>query len=194
VLLEIRHVTQYRYAGPVRESVMEVWMQPQKSARQRLVSFDLELDPPAQLFSFADSFGNPVYHFDVPQPHEQLTITANAAVETQPPPRLPEELDIGEWDRLRSDHLRGENYVFHFSFTTWGWIHLLLGIVTAGAGAGLFFGKTWARTVAVIAAGVSLLGSFMWLPHYPIWSLVIMALDVFVIWAAIVHGRALADE
>ena len=39
-----------------------------------------------------------------------------------------------------------------------------------------------------------MLGSFMWLPHYPIWSLVIIALDVFVIWAAIVHGRALADE
>jgi len=87
-------------------------MQPQKTARQRLVSFDLELDPPAQLFSFADTFGNPVYHFDVPQPHEQLTITAHAAVETQPPPRLPEELDMGEWDRLRSDFLRGENFDF----------------------------------------------------------------------------------
>jgi len=91
-------------------------------------------------------------------------------------------------------YLRGENYVFHFSFTTWGWIHLLLGVVTAAAGAGLFFGKTWARTVAVIAAGASMLGSFMWLPHYPIWGLVIMALDVFIIWAAIVHGRALVDE
>jgi transglutaminase-like putative cysteine protease len=112
MLLEIRHVTQDHYAAPVRESVMEVWMQPQKTARQRLVSFDLELDPPAQLFSFADTFGNPVYHFDVPQPHEQLTITANAAVETQPPPRLPEELDMGEWDRLRSDFLRGENFDF----------------------------------------------------------------------------------
>ncbi|WP_293898610.1 transglutaminase family protein [Phenylobacterium sp.] len=110
MLLEIRHVTQYRYAAPVRESVMEVWMQPQKSASQRLVSFDLELDPPAQLFSFADTFGNPVYHFDVPQPHERLTITANAAVETQPPPRLPEELDMGEWDRLRSAYLRGDNF------------------------------------------------------------------------------------
>lgn len=112
MLLEIRHVTQYRYAAPVRESVMEVWMQPQKSSRQRLVSFDLELDPAAQLFSFADSFGNPVYHFDVPQPHDQLTITAHAAVETQPPPRLPEDLDGGEWDRLRTDHVRGEYFDF----------------------------------------------------------------------------------
>ena len=91
-------------------------------------------------------------------------------------------------------YLRGENYVFHFSFTTWGWIHLLLGLVTAGAGAGLFFGKTWARTLAVIAAAVSMIGSFAWLPHYPIWGMMIIALDVFVMWAAIVHGRALVEE
>lgn len=112
MLLEIRHVTQYRYAFPVRESVMEVWMQPQKSIRQRLVSFDLELDPPAQVFSYADSFGNAVYHFDVPQPHDSLTITARSAVETQPPTPLPEHLDLGEWDRLRSEFLRGENFDF----------------------------------------------------------------------------------
>jgi len=110
VLLEIRHVTQYNYAAPVRESVMEVWMQPQKSARQRLVSFDLDLDPPAQVFSYADSFGNAVYHFDVPQPHERLTITARSAVETQSAPPLPEQLDRGEWDRLKSEFLRGENF------------------------------------------------------------------------------------
>lgn len=112
MLLEIRHVTQYRYASSVRESVMEVWMQPQKSARQRLVRFDLELDPPAQVFSYADSFGNAVYHFDVPQPHEALTITARSAVETQSPPPLPDRLDMGEWDRLRSEFLRGENFDF----------------------------------------------------------------------------------
>lgn len=112
MLLEIRHVTQYRYAVQVRESVMEVWMQPQKSARQRLVSFDLDLDPPAQVFSYADSFGNAVYHFDVPHPHDKLTITARSAVETQAAPPLPANLDRGEWDRLRSEFLRGENFDF----------------------------------------------------------------------------------
>lgn len=110
MLLEIRHVTQYRYDAPVRETVMELRMQPQKSARQRLVSFDLEIDPPAQLFSYADTFGNAVYHFDVPQPHDRLTISSRAAVETQAPPPLPEALDLGEWDRLRSEFLRGENF------------------------------------------------------------------------------------
>jgi transglutaminase-like putative cysteine protease len=112
MLLEVRHVTQYHYAEPVRESVMEVWMQPQKGARQRLVSFDLELDPPAQLFSYADAFGNAVYHFDVPQPHDRLNIVARSAVETQAPPPLPAALDMGEWDRLKSDFVRGENFDF----------------------------------------------------------------------------------
>jgi transglutaminase-like putative cysteine protease len=112
MLLEVRHVTQYHYAEPVRESVMEVWMQPQKGARQRLVSFELELDPPAQLFSYADAFGNAVYHFDVPQPHDRLSIVARSAVETQPPAPLPEALDMGEWDRLKSDFVRGENFDF----------------------------------------------------------------------------------
>jgi transglutaminase-like putative cysteine protease len=112
LLLEVRHVTQFHSAEPVRESVMEVWMQPQKGARQRLVSFELEVDPAAQLFSYADAFGNAVYHFDVPQPHERLTIHARSAVETQAPPALPEALDMGEWDRLRSDFVRGENFDF----------------------------------------------------------------------------------
>jgi len=112
MLLEIRHVTQYHYAEPVRESVMEVWMQPQKGARQRLVSFDLDLDPAAQLFSYADPFGNAVYHFDVPQPHDRLNIVARSAVETQAAAPLPEALDMGEWDRLRGDFVRGENFDF----------------------------------------------------------------------------------
>lgn len=112
MLLEIRHVTEYHYAGPVRESVMELWMQPQKGGSQRLVSFELDIDPPARLFSYADSFGNAVYHFDVPQPHRTLRIEARAAVETNPRVDLPEALDYGEWDRLRSGFVQSETFEF----------------------------------------------------------------------------------
>jgi transglutaminase-like putative cysteine protease len=112
MFLEIRHLTQYRYEAPVRESVMELWLQPQKSARQRLVSFDLDLDPTAKLFSYVDAFGNAVYHFDVPHPHEKLTIVGKAAVETEPARQLPEALDMGEWDRLRGEFVRGEWFDF----------------------------------------------------------------------------------
>lgn len=112
MLLAVRHSTRYQYDHPVRESVMELWMQPQKRATQRLISFEVELDPAAQLFSYADTFGNAVYHFDIPQPHDRLTITARAAVETETPAALPEGLDRGEWDRLKSDFVRGEHFDF----------------------------------------------------------------------------------
>ena len=112
MFLEIRHLTQYQYAAPVRESVMELWLQPAKSGRQRLISFDLDLDPTAKLFSYVDCFGNAVYHFDQPQPHERLTIVAKAAVETEPDLDLPSALDVGEWDRLRSEFVRGEWFDF----------------------------------------------------------------------------------
>ncbi|CAN5478297.1 transglutaminase family protein [soil metagenome] len=108
MLLEIRHITQYHYERPVRESLMELWMQPQKGARQRLVSFELEIEPAAQVFSYADSFGNAVYHFDVPQPHDGLTIIARSAVETEPVSEWPMPLDMGEWERLKSTFVRGE--------------------------------------------------------------------------------------
>jgi transglutaminase-like putative cysteine protease len=112
VLLAVRHSTRYQYDEPVRESVMELWMQPQKRANQRLISFDLELDPAAQLFSYADTFGNAVYHFDLPQPHDRLTIMARSAVETEEPAALPDGLDRGEWDRLKSAFVRGEHFDF----------------------------------------------------------------------------------
>jgi transglutaminase-like putative cysteine protease len=91
---------------------MELWMQPQKTGRQRLVSFELQIDPAAHTFSSADLHGNAVYHFDVPHPHDLLTIRAHAAVETSPPPLLPDALDMGEWDRLKSEFIKGDCFDF----------------------------------------------------------------------------------
>ena len=83
----------------------------------------------------------------------------------------------------------GKEYVFEFDLTSWGWIHLLLGIVVALAGFFLFQGAIWARTVAVASACVSILANFLWMPYYPFWSLTVIAFDAFVIWAVTVHGR-----
>ena len=112
MLLEIRHLTQYAYSSPVYESVLELWAQPQKSGRQRLISFELEVEPAAQLFSYIDAYGNAVYHFDVPQPHERLIIHAKSAVETSVPQAAPDCLDMGEWDRLRGEFVRGDCFDF----------------------------------------------------------------------------------
>ena len=86
------------------------------------------------------------------------------------------------------------NYVLKFDVTTWGWIHLIGGIVVVLAGFGVFSGKVWARTVGVILAAVSALVSFAWIPLYPIWSIVVIAIDVTVIWALTVHGRDITME
>jgi hypothetical protein len=81
------------------------------------------------------------------------------------------------------------NYVFQLDATTWGWIHLLLGIVLGIAGWGLLSGRTWARVVAITVAAISALANFLFLPYYPFWALTIITLDVLVIWAVAAHGR-----
>lgn len=83
----------------------------------------------------------------------------------------------------------GEEYVFTFDLTTWGWVHLLLGLVVAAAGIALFQAAAWARVVAVTLAGLSIIASFLWMPFYPFWSLMLVAFDVFVIWAVTAHGH-----
>jgi hypothetical protein len=83
----------------------------------------------------------------------------------------------------------GEKYVFQFDVTTWGWVHLILGAVVAVAGYFVLQAQVWARTVAVIVAVVSALANFAWLPYAPLWSSLIIALNVFVIWALTVRGR-----
>ena len=84
------------------------------------------------------------------------------------------------------------NYIFQFDATTWGWIHLILGLIVALAGWGLLSGRTWARVVAITVAVLSAIANFLWLPYYPFWALLIIALDIFVIWAVVAHGREVA--
>jgi hypothetical protein len=88
----------------------------------------------------------------------------------------------------------GQEWTFKFDVTTWGWIHLIAGIVVILAGIGIFTGNAAARTLGVIVAAVSAIANFLWLPYYPVWSIVIIALDVAIIWALTVHGRDLANE
>lgn len=88
----------------------------------------------------------------------------------------------------------GEEYVFQFDVTTWGWIHLLLGIVVAVAGFALLQGATWARVVAIVVASVSIIANFLWLPYYPLWSIIIISLGIAVIWALSLHGRDVLGE
>ncbi|MBT2267154.1 DUF7144 family membrane protein [Rhodococcus erythropolis] len=77
----------------------------------------------------------------------------------------------------------GPEYTYQFDLTSWGWIHLVLGVLVTAVGIMLFTGATWARVGAIVFCSLSILANFLWLPHSPWWSIIIIALDVFVIWA-----------
>ena len=72
--------------------------------------------------------------------------------------------------------------------TTWGWIHLIIGAVVVLAGFGVLSGNILARIIGVAVAVISLVAAFLALPLYPVWSIIVIAIDVLVIWALSVHG------
>ncbi len=82
-----------------------------------------------------------------------------------------------------------QEWIFEFSTTSWGWTHLILGIVVLLASFGLFTGAVWARTVGVILAVISGLVAFAWLPYYPVWAILFVTMSVLTVWALTVHGR-----
>jgi hypothetical protein len=87
------------------------------------------------------------------------------------------------------------NYAYTFNLTSWGWIHLALGVLVVLAGIALFSGSLWARVAGVVLAGLSMVANFMWLPYYPVWAIVLIAVDAFVIWALCVgSGRQAGTE
>ncbi|MEV7016176.1 hypothetical protein C1708_16975 [Streptomyces sp. DH-12] len=75
------------------------------------------------------------------------------------------------------------NFTYEFSLTGWGWVHLILGALVAAAGLALLRGAAWARAVGVALAGLSMIAHFVWLPYQPVWSIVLIVIDGFVIWA-----------
>ncbi|WP_371578551.1 hypothetical protein [Streptomyces sp. NBC_01314] len=80
-------------------------------------------------------------------------------------------------------------YVFEFDLTGWGWIHLALGAVAVIAGIGLLKVSVWARVVGVAIAGLVIIANFLSLPYYPMWSVVMITISGFIIWALCVVRR-----
>ncbi len=77
----------------------------------------------------------------------------------------------------------GSDYLYKLDMTTWGTVHIVLAVIGAVVAVGILMGKSWARVLGMIIAGLSALTNFAFLPHYPLWSIVIIAFDVAVIWA-----------
>ena len=87
-----------------------------------------------------------------------------------------------------------EDYILTLDVTQWGWVHLIIGIVVFLAGLGIFSGNVLARTVGVLVAIGSAVSAFVFLPIQPIWSSILIAIAVAVIWALTAHGRDIATD
>jgi hypothetical protein len=76
-----------------------------------------------------------------------------------------------------------QNYTFDLDISAWGWIHLLVGLAVLATGMGLFARKAWAGVAGIMLAMLSALTNFFFIPYYPIWSLLVIGLAIWVIWA-----------
>jgi transglutaminase-like putative cysteine protease len=99
VIYSVRHTTTFRYEPAVRESVMEVRLQPRSDGDQRCLSFTLDVDPAANTMQYRDFTGNTVHHFDIAGTHAQVKVAAESAVEVQSLP-APRTVDSGDWADL----------------------------------------------------------------------------------------------
>ena len=86
-----------------------------------------------------------------------------------------------------------DNYLIEVDVTVWGWVRLLIGLVALVAGYMILAQQRWAVLIGMVIAGVSAFENFFFIPYYPIWSILILALDVLILWALSVYLRALSS-
>ena len=87
----------------------------------------------------------------------------------------------------------GDGQVLVANYATWGWIHLIFGILLLLVGLSLFRGATWARVIAIFLVAINLVAQFTWVGIYPWWSLIMIALDILVLYAVTIHGGELRE-
>ena len=80
-----------------------------------------------------------------------------------------------------------------FDITSWGWIHLIIGLAMVGVGILLMRGSTFARVIAIALVALNLVTQFTWTTVYPFWAMIMIAIDILVIYALVVHGGELRD-
>jgi hypothetical protein len=86
-------------------------------------------------------------------------------------------------------YLDAPNYAYRFEVSGWGWIHVVLGGLVIVSGIGVLVGKVWAYLSAIVLATFSIVDNFLFIPYYPVWSLVLIGFDVLVIWALTTKGQ-----
>ncbi len=99
MIYSVRHITTFRYEPAVRESVMEVRMQPRSEAHQRCLSFTLDVSPATNITQYRDFTGNTVHHFDIAGSHTEVKVTAQSTVEVEAV-AAPRPSEAGDWADL----------------------------------------------------------------------------------------------
>jgi transglutaminase-like putative cysteine protease len=107
MIYSVRHVTTFRYEPAVRESLMEVRLQPRSDGEQRCLSFTLTVEPAANVMQYNDFIGNTVHHFDIAGSHSQVKVTAQSSVDVQSTPQ-PHSSDSGDWADLDASVSAGD--------------------------------------------------------------------------------------
>ena len=82
-----------------------------------------------------------------------------------------------------SVYVSGLNYAYAINLTTWGWIHLVIGVIGVAVGIGILAGQAWGHILGIAFAVISALSQFMFLPFYPFWALLLIGMNILVIWA-----------
>ncbi len=88
----------------------------------------------------------------------------------------------------------GERALIAFDYTAWGWIHLVLGLVLVVAGSSVMRGGLFGRTIGVVLAAISMVANFVFVAAYPVWSIIMIIVCAFVIYALTVHGSEARED
>ena len=91
-------------------------------------------------------------------------------------------------------HFPTSGLTIQVSYTSWGWLQLIAGALVFLAGLGLFTGRMWARVLGIILVAISALVNFAWATVFPVWSITLLAIDLFIIYALIAHGAELKAD
>lgn len=80
-------------------------------------------------------------------------------------------------------YVKGIDYAYKFDVTSWGWVHLIIGIIGLVTGLAILFGQTWGRLIGIFIAILGTLANFAFIPYYPVWSIVVIAFWILTLWA-----------
>ena len=83
----------------------------------------------------------------------------------------------------------GSDYLYQFNMTTWGWVHVVLGVVACVIGVGILMRRSWGQVLGVVVAVLGMVTNFASLPQYPLWSIIVIAFYVLVVWALLTQRR-----